>query len=60
MPSNSLLGFFASYYARTFKLTKNNKKYYEAINKYLFVQQNQNEVPDDNQLKNALIHSKLY
>lgn len=60
VPSNSLLGFFASYYARTFKLAKNKKKYYEAINKYLFVQQNQNEVPDDNQLKNALIHSKLY
>ena len=60
VPSNSLLGFFASYYARTFKLAKNKKKYYKAINKYLFVQQNQNEVPDDNQLKNALIHSKLY
>lgn len=60
VPSNSLLGFFANYYARTFKVDKNKAKYYEAINKYLFSQTNRNEVPDDTQLENALIHSRLY
>lgn len=60
VPSNSLLGFFANFYSRTFRISKNKEKYYEVINKYLFSQQNRNEVPDDEKLEYALKHKRMY
>ena len=60
IPTNSLNGLFAYLYSRVFRISANKDKYYEALNKYLFAQNNKNAVPDDEQLRFALVHNNFY
>ena len=60
IPTNSLNGLFAYLYSRVFRMPANKSKYYEAINKYLFAQNNKNAVPDDEALKFSLVHGNSY
>lgn len=60
IPTNSLNGLFAYLYSRVFRISANKDKYYEAFNKYLFAQNNKNAVPDDEQLRFALVHNNFY
>ncbi|GMM14296.1 DUF262 domain-containing protein [Lactobacillus amylovorus subsp. animalium] len=60
IPTNSLNGLFAYLYSRVFRISDNKDKYYEALNKYLFAQNNKNAVPDDEQLRFALVHNNFY
>ena len=59
IPTNSLNGLFAYLYSRVFRISANKDKYYEALNKYLFAQNNKNAVPDDEQLRFALVHNNF-
>lgn len=60
IPTNSLNGLFAYLYSRVFRISANKSKYYEAINKYLFAQNNKNAVPDDEALKFSLVRGNSY
>ena len=60
IPSNSLNGLFAYLYSRVFRISTNKNQYYQALNKYIFSQNNKNFVPDDNELRFSLEHDNYY
>ena len=60
VPSNSLRGFFTYLYARVFKVEGNKKKYYEAINKFLFTLTTRDVMPSDSEFYRALNHANIY
>lgn len=60
IPSNSLNGLFAYLYSRVFRISTNKNQHYQALNKYIFSQNNKNFVPDDNELRFSLDHDNYY
>lgn len=60
VPSNSLRGFFTYLYARVFKVESNKKKYYEALNKFLFTLTTRDVMPSDTEFERALNHGNIY
>ena len=60
VPSNSLRGFFTYLYARVFKVESNKKKYYEALNKFLFTLTTRDVMPSDTEFERALNHGNVY
>ena len=60
IPTNSLRGLFTYLYSRVFKVPSNKKKYYEAINKFLFTLTSRDVMPSDQEFRNALLNNNLY
>lgn len=60
VPSNTLRGLFIYLYNRVFKVEENKKKYYEAINKFLFTVASKDAVPPASEFQRALLESNIY
>ena len=60
IPTNSLRGMFSYLYNRTFKVKENKKKYAEAIIKFLSTVSSRDQVPSDEEFRNALLTGSLY
>lgn len=60
VPSNTLRGLFIYLYNRVFKVESNKKKYYEAINKFLFTVSTKDAVPPTSEFKRALQTANIY
>ena len=60
VPSNSLRGLFIYLYNRVFKVSANKKKYYEAINKFLYTVTSKDIVPSTVDFERALLIGNLY
>lgn len=60
VPSNSLRGLFIYLYNRVFNVIRNKKKYYEAINKFLFTITSKDVMPSGSDFERALMFSNLY
>ena len=60
VPSNTLRGLFIYLYNRVFKVEENKKKYYEAINKFLFTVASKDAVPPASEFQRALLESNVY
>lgn len=60
IPSNSLRGLFIYLYNRVFKVSANKKKYYQAINKFLFTMTSKDAMPSTTDFERALKTNNLY
>ena len=60
VPTNSLRGLFTYLYARVFKVVDNKKKYYEAINKFLFTLTTRDVMPSVQEFRTALQNNNIY
>ncbi|MDY3869425.1 MAG: HNH endonuclease family protein, partial [Pyramidobacter sp.] len=60
VPSNGLRGFFIYLYNRIFKVPSNKKKYYEAINKFMFTVSSKDVIPPAAEFERALEKSNIY
>lgn len=60
IPTNSLRGFFIYLYNRIFKVEKNKKKYYEAVNKFLFTINSSDAMPSEEKFEEQLKISEIY
>ena len=60
IPSNSLRGFFAGLYSRTFRIQENKQKYYEAINKFISTQFSNDVMPSDEKFRDSLLNQDIY
>ena len=60
VPSNTLRGLFTYLYNRIFKVSGNKKKYYESLNKFLFMVSSKDAMPPVSEFKRALQHANIY
>lgn len=60
VPTNSLRSLFTYLYTRVFKVSSNKKKYYEAINKFLFTLTSRDVMPPDPEFRSALLTNNIY
>lgn len=60
VPTNSLRGMFSNLYNRVFKIGKNKEKYAEAIIKFLSTVSSRDQLPHDEEFRNALLNGSLY
>lgn len=60
VPTHSLRNLFIYMYDRVFKVTENQSKYYESINKYLFSLDPKNVVPSEQEFEEQLKTIRLF
>ena len=60
VPSNTLRGLFTYLYNRIFKVASNKQKYYESLNKFLFIVSSKDAVPSASEFSRALQHANIY
>ncbi len=60
IPSNTLRGFFIYFYNRIFKVVANKKRYYEAINKFLFTISSKDSIPSASEFERSLQTANIY
>lgn len=60
VPSNTLRGLYIYLYSRVFKVASNKKKYYEAINKFLWTVTSKDAIPSGAEFETALLSANIY
>lgn len=60
VPSNTLRGLFTYLYNRIFKVASNKQKYYETLNKFLFMVSSKDVIPSAAEFERALQKANIY